>query len=1361
MTLKKFTTLFSLILSVLLILPVDARSNDAYFSGKESQLIRSGEKTPLKDSRPTFSEEEIFQSQADIDRFLEQLASRGQRIVGGEDADILDYPWQISLQLTPAYGGNHICGGSIVNSEWVITAAHCVVFEDEEEDIILTPAHIRIRAGFTEMSSTEGTYYTLADVIPHPDYSSSGFSFDIALLKIATNIDLDDPAKQAVPIVTQPDADNGMTDPGVMAKVSGWGALYSGGPSPDHLQAVEVPIVDREDSSYPASSITPDMILAGATEMDACQGDSGGPLVVPDGLGGYKLAGVVSWGVGCGEPGYPGVYARVSYFEDWIKDNIVLSDPNQFTTVFYEDFSDRVIPAGWINNVISGPANFPGWEWTDTGGNYGGQLNSTSAENGYMILNSDAHGTADDSEEADLITPAYDLSVFDADLYFSIEHYARTYGSADIRMYISTDDFNTETELYRWHDAPQHQVNGPNPVISSFNITDFVQAESNVKFKFKWIGEWDYWWLLDDFRIMIENTPLNVEFFVTDGENPMEDVAVFTPYDGQSAVTDINGTAFLTLYEGNYDITAEKSGYYPYEININITEDGQLIEIVMEKIPFPEIIVTPETITIDVKQGFTNTANLNISNPGDADLELDLYALPVVEKKKPGHANYAPTAHYEGFYNSLHLLVEKGIKKETPSHETKNIGESVEIHYDSGPASGIGTGGAAGWISAARFTADELMAYYGAYELSAVKIHIRTNEFSSVEVKVWEGGSDTGPGTEVYSQNITDDVTEAVWTIHELNENILLQSGNEYWIGYAITATGGFPASTDEGPMAPNKGGWMYFNNTWSLLPEINEDLDFNWCIRGVLDPLVGVDWLSFDINSASVKPEEEIDIELLFNADGMETGLYQANILIVNNTLENVVVPASMNVIPATFDVMFNLADTNGDPVIDAIIELGGITNDPGDYMFPDMPLGSFDYLITKDGYLDATGTVLVVDEDVVINRTLIPDDADVYNVMVYIEDEFEVAVENAYFSIEGFGSYFSNVDGNLVFQIVEETYAYSVSKEGFATIEDDIFVNNDVTLNVTMLYVRYNVNTFANPVNGGTVIGEGEYYHGQTAVVVAEPADFYNFLYWTEDDNVVSIDLTYSFEVYSNRDLTAQFELYTYDITADANPAAGGSITGTGEYSHGDEVTLTAVPATGYHFVMWTEDDIEIVDADEALVFNAYEDRHLVAHFELSTYTLTFVVKDVDDNTIADATVDLDGDINDSGDYVFEDLLPGTYAYTVSKEGFFDTTGNVTITNQDKTETVTLLIDNTNIEEYLQSGVYVFPNPASEQITVSSEKIINEIIVVDISGRKIIQESPSDFSFVINVSNLNTGVYFINVVHDDGTTTIKIQKQ
>ena len=253
--------------------------------------------------------------------FLFSLNAFSQdRIVGGVDASISDYPWQVALTSPFGYG---FCGGSIINDSWVLTAAHCVSGESSSS--------LYIRAGASGTYAEGGDSYSVSQIISHPNYF--GNSNDIALVQIngqfnfGTNV-------QAIDLISEEEITFGAQDAGVTATTTGWGALYSGGPSPNILQTVDLPIVannvacgSSSDSNgnsgyYSCSELDESMICAGVLGVggqDACQGDSGGPLVVRNSAdNGWLLIGATSWGYGCADGNYPGVWAKVSHFLTWI-----------------------------------------------------------------------------------------------------------------------------------------------------------------------------------------------------------------------------------------------------------------------------------------------------------------------------------------------------------------------------------------------------------------------------------------------------------------------------------------------------------------------------------------------------------------------------------------------------------------------------------------------------------------------------------------------------------------------------------------------------------------------------------------------------------------------------------------------------------------------------------------------------------------------------------------------------------------------------------------------------------------------------------------------------------------------------------
>ncbi|XP_058835106.1 trypsin-1-like [Topomyia yanbarensis] len=224
------------------------------------------------------------------------------RIVGGYAVNITDFPYQISLS---SWGG-HQCGGSIIGPRWILTAGHCAFSSDKPSQ--------RVRVGSTDRTKG-GLLLGLERVVQHPEYDSGTIDYDFSLLQLEQDL-LFNENNQAIEL---PEQDEELSD-GALCRVSGWGNTQNVQESSRYLRAADVPSVNQEDCDAAYENfggITPRMLCAGYREggKDACQGDSGGPLV-----SGGKLVGVVSWGYGCAQPNYPGVYSRVASVRSWIKE---------------------------------------------------------------------------------------------------------------------------------------------------------------------------------------------------------------------------------------------------------------------------------------------------------------------------------------------------------------------------------------------------------------------------------------------------------------------------------------------------------------------------------------------------------------------------------------------------------------------------------------------------------------------------------------------------------------------------------------------------------------------------------------------------------------------------------------------------------------------------------------------------------------------------------------------------------------------------------------------------------------------------------------------------------------------------------
>ena len=144
--------------------------------------------------------------------------------------------------------------------------------------------------------------------------------------------------------------------------------------------------------------------------------------------------------------------------------------------------------------------------------------------------------------------------------------------------------------------------------------------------------------------------------------------------------------------------------------------------------------------------------------------------------------------------------------------------------------------------------------------------------------------------------------------------------------------------------------------------------------------------------------------------------------------------------------------------------------------------------------------------------------------------------------------------------------------------------------------------VATVINPKEAGVVTGAGFYSVRETENVTlsATPNEYYKFVNWTENGEAVSTDAEYTFTITGERNLVANFSLLDYDVIVSVNPESAGSVTGAGNYNHGDNVTLTATTNEGYKFVNWTENG-NIVSANTKYTFKITSNRNLVANFEL----------------------------------------------------------------------------------------------------------------------------------------------------------------
>lgn len=226
-----------------------------------------------------------------------------EAIIGGSQAAKGEFPYQVSVQTS-----SHKCGGSIIDKDHILTAAHCVDG--------LSANRLRIRAGSNQHGSG-GKLVKVAKVTQHSEYDAKTIKNDIAVLKLVSSLDFG-PTISAVEL---PSSADDTPQVGTRCSVTGWGSTSAGGSTPSNLLVAYVNIVDHEkcvEEYADRHEVDDSMICAGVKSggKDACQGDSGGPLVDASSK---KQVGVVSWGFGCGQHNQDGVYASTAAYLDWIQ----------------------------------------------------------------------------------------------------------------------------------------------------------------------------------------------------------------------------------------------------------------------------------------------------------------------------------------------------------------------------------------------------------------------------------------------------------------------------------------------------------------------------------------------------------------------------------------------------------------------------------------------------------------------------------------------------------------------------------------------------------------------------------------------------------------------------------------------------------------------------------------------------------------------------------------------------------------------------------------------------------------------------------------------------------------------------------
>jgi len=253
----------------------------------------------------------VDRAQAQTDSVSNNVSNNGTessgRIVGGSAVPDGKYPFVTAL-LNKGSGTAYerqFCGGTLIDSDKVLTAAHCVSGK--------APSNLRVATGRTVLNSDQGQLRGVSSIEIHPRYDAPAFRYDAAVLTLGR------PVANVRPVALANASRDSLESPGSSATIAGWSNTeaqpasgFGGQNYPNRMREARVPMVsDAEASRSYSNYASALMVAAGKIGKDACQGDSGGPMFARS-ASGYTQIGISSFGIGCAARNYPGVYTEIN-----------------------------------------------------------------------------------------------------------------------------------------------------------------------------------------------------------------------------------------------------------------------------------------------------------------------------------------------------------------------------------------------------------------------------------------------------------------------------------------------------------------------------------------------------------------------------------------------------------------------------------------------------------------------------------------------------------------------------------------------------------------------------------------------------------------------------------------------------------------------------------------------------------------------------------------------------------------------------------------------------------------------------------------------------------------------------------------
>lgn len=521
-----------------------------------------------------------------------------------------------------------------------------------------------------------------------------------------------------------------------------------------------------------------------------------------------------------------------------------------------------------------------------------------------------------------------------------------------------------------------------------------------------------------------------------------------------------------------------------------------------------------------------------------------------------------------------------------------------------------------------------------------------------------------------------------------------------------------------------------------------------------------------------------------------------------------NITKEVSLNPVPV-FSVNFVVTDSNNTPIPDAVLTFNGVVMGAGDYVIENVEAGTYSYSLQKAGYITVNGEVEIVNANLTIpvQMSLIA-----YQTTFVVKNSLEQAISGAQVTISGQGTQSTNASGIAVFDnITPGTYAYQIIAQGYASQSGTITVaNQNIEESAVLIGNEAEILSYSLSINSQTYPGIIEYdedyemyfirvevpqgtnLNGLVANFSTSPmTEVYNA--FTEElqisgetaNDYESVPVVYLVFAEDGENMNAYFAIvleqginYEAEFISYTFPQAVGEAVIDSQnasiYVEVEEGTdLSALVAefeVSYGAFVVAEEDLQISGLSvnnftEPAIFMVYSHDMAIEKFwtvyvsiHQTGYSVNFNIVDTDGNPIEDAILVFNGNAMEAGNYLVEDVAPGTYAYLIQRSGFLDYAGSVEITNQDVTVNVTMQFD--GLTAHLKNATKVYPNPSTGVFYLELPAHLKvQIMVFDQLGTLVEKIENPGILTKFNFSEKANGIYSILVVSENNTVVKKVQ--